>query len=78
VRDAKRRPRGMSVEVYDPWDEQLIIRYEQVSRWDTRRAGRGWYSRHVRRIAVNAQRIGRPDGTPLGVRDLRTHTTLIW
>jgi hypothetical protein len=74
----KRRPRGITFEVYDPWDGQMLVRVESMAPWDANRAAHGRYSRHIQKTARLLKRIGRPDGKPLGLRNLGTRTTLIW
>lgn len=74
----RQRPSGIAFEVYDPWDGQMIVRHEYRQRWDANMAAQGKYSRHIRKVRALVQTLGRPDGKSLGLRKLRTRTTLLW
>lgn len=70
--DAHRRPSAVYVEVYDPLDNAVLMSI----RAPYRRARE--HARIIRGLPAMVKRLGRADGTPIGIRTLKTRTRLVY
>lgn len=62
-------------ELYDPWDGMIlgVVDMPTPTREDRVRV-----RKMIQRAPVKMRPLGRPDGKPIGLRTLRTRTTLFY